>query len=163
MFRRKPKSSVLSGELYPQGLPEGFLPPIPAIEANTGKDVASESHYGLARYMKQANADSEGWKVRHFLVVVEPEPSNQYDSHAIKVGVVSDYDPEQRVVMVEQVGYVPATQTGTWHKWLGQQDAARVTTWGRGNGKKGRFGLKVDGRKGSLRYLGSDVRVAWHL
>ena len=161
MFGRKSKSPVLGGEPFPPGLPERVLPPIPPIEANIAHDVVGESHYGLARYMKRAPADPEGWKRRDFLVILEPDPSNAYDSRAIKVGIVIDHDRDRGSVLVEQVGHIARGRTGTWHKWIRQNDAARVTAWGNGVGKRGRFGMKFDGHKAAVRFVGADVSVTW--
>ena len=110
--------------------------------------------------MKRAPSDPEGWKRRDFLVILEPDPANPYDSRAVKVGIVIDYDRERGLVLVDQVGHIARGQTGTWHKWIRQNEAARVTAWGYGVGK-GRFGMKFDGRKAAVRFVGVDVSVTW--
>lgn len=150
-------SAVVKGELYPPHLPGVFLPPIPVIESNCTRNVVGESNYSLGKCMKRARIDPDGWKNRHFLCFIAPQPDNQYDPHAVLVAIVSGYDTNANEIKVDQVGYIAATQTGTWHKLFADNEASYITAWGRAVGKEDKFGMKLDARKKSMTFLGENI------
>lgn len=98
-------------------------------------DIVGEASYQAALESIAGRSDESA--EYYCMATLAPEPSNQYDSNAIRVDIDG-----------KTVGYISRNMTGDFHPLLkgrkAQADAVIVGGWDRGSRGSGNFGVKLD-------------------